>query len=375
MIRTYLVPILAIAGVLFGVYTVVKSSVPPQAALPVVDPPKAPYTTFVAGSGLVEPSSQNIGIGTPVGGVVTKVQVVAGADVKAGDVLFQLDDREQQAALLVAQASLRVAQSQLDKLRSAPRVEEVPPAEARVKEAETNLADLKNQLDIWERVNDPRAVSVDDLTKRRFAVTSAEARLAESRAQLALLKAGTWKPDLAVAEAQLQSAQSQVAQAQTEIDRRSIKAPVNGQLLQVNIRSGEFAQAGPLTTPLMIMGTVDPLHVRVDIDEHDAWRVRGGSKAVAFVRGNKDISTDLEFVRFEPYVVPKRSLTGESTERVDTRVLQVLYRFTRGSLPIYVGQQMDIYIESEPLASDRRDAKPGASSSGAGTPSQSSPRS
>ena len=125
----------------------------------------------------------------------------------------------------------------------------------------------------------------------------------------------------------------------------------------------------------MIMGTVDPLHVRVDIDEHDAWRVRGGSKAVAFVRGNKDISTDLEFVRFEPYVVPKRSLTGESTELVDTRVLQVLYRFTRGSLPIYVGQQMDIYIESEPLASDRRDAKPGASSSGAGTPSQSSPRS
>jgi hypothetical protein len=124
----------------------------------------------------------------------------------------------------------------------------------------------------------------------------------------------------------------------------------------------------------MIMGTVDPLHVRVDIDEHDAWRVRGGSKAVAFVRGNKDISTTLEFVRFEPYVVPKRSLTGESTERVDTRVLQVLYRFTRGTLPIYVGQQMDIYIESEPLASDRRDSKPTSPANGT-NPDPSSSRS
>jgi multidrug resistance efflux pump len=363
MIRAYIFPVLAIAGAVFGVVTAIKSSVPPPATLPVVDPPKAPYTAFVAGSGLVEPSSQNILVGTPVGGVVTKVNVIAGAMVNAGDVLFQVDDREQQASLQVAQASLAVAKNQLEKLRSAPRTEEVPPAEARVKEAESNLADLKNQLDIWERVNDPRAVSVDDLTKRRFAVAAAEARLTEARAQLALLKAGTWKPDLAVAEAQVFSAQSQVNQAQTEVDRRVIKAPVSGQVLQVNVRSGEFAQAGPLSTPLMIMGAVDPLHVRVDIDEHDAWRVRGGSKAVAFVRGNKDISTELEFVRFEPYVVPKKSLTGESTERVDTRVLQALYRFKRGTMPIYVGQQMDVYIESEPLPNDRRETTPPAKAS------------
>jgi HlyD family secretion protein len=51
-------------------------------------------------------------------------------------------------------------------------------------------------------------------------------------------------------------------------------------------------------------------------------------------------------VRFEPYVVPKMSLTGDSTERVDTRVLQVIYSFERGNLPIYIGQQMDIYIDA-----------------------------
>ena len=124
---------------------------------------------------------------------------------------------------------------------------------------------------------------------------------------------------------------------------------MSGQILQVNIRLGEFAQAGVLGTPLMVLGSVEPLHVRVDIDEHEAWRVRPEAPAVAFVRGNRDLQTSVQFVRFEPYVVPKKSLTGDTTERVDTRVLQVLYRFNRGDLPVYVGQQMDVCIEAPPM--------------------------
>ena len=54
----------------------------------------------------------------------------------------------------------------------------------------------------------------------------------------------------------------------------------------------------------------------------------------------------LEFVRFEPYVIPKKSLTGDSTERVDTRVLQVIYRVKNENAPLYVGQQMDVYIDA-----------------------------
>jgi hypothetical protein len=93
----------------------------------------------------------------------------------------------------------------------------------------------------------------------------------------------------------------------------------------------------------------------VDVDENDAWRVRAGARAMGFLRGHKEVSTELAFVRFEPYVVPKKSLTGESTERVDTRVLQVLFSFERGQLPVYVGQQMDIYIEAPPLEAPARE--------------------
>ena len=57
------------------------------------------------------------------------------------------------------------------------------------------------------------------------------------------------------------------------------------------------------------------------------------------LRGNPEISVPLTFVRFEPYVLAKRSLTGDTTERVDTRVLQAIYEFAA-----FVGQQVDVFI-------------------------------
>jgi len=69
------------------------------------------------------------------------------------------------------------------------------------------------------------------------------------------------------------------------------------------------------------------------------------------VPGNPDLRMRLQFERIEPYAVPKVSLTGESTERTDTRVLQVIYSFERGELPIYIGQRMNVHIEG-PAAAD-----------------------
>ena len=128
-----------------------------------------------------------------------------------------------------------------------------------------------------------------------------------------------------------------------------MRAPVDGQVLQLKVHLGEFAPEAATAVgepPLILLGSVTPLHVRVDVDENDAWRVRAGATAIGYLRGNKHITTPLTFVRFEPFVVPKRSLTGDSTERVDTRVLQVVFSFERRDLPIYVGQQMDAFIDT-----------------------------
>src|SRR6185295_11148572 len=124
-----------------------------------------------------------------------------------------------------------------------------------------------------------------------------------------------------------------------------VRAPTRGVVLQINVRAGEFAPSGALQAPLMLFGKLERMHLRVDVDENDAWRFRKDAAAVAFVRGNRQMKTDLRLERVEPYVVPKRSLTGDSTERVDTRVMQAVYSFPRAALPVYVGQQMDVFIE------------------------------
>jgi HlyD family secretion protein len=215
------------------------------------------------------------------------------------------------------------------------------------------LEDAQAQLERGNQLQEAQALSKEEIVRRRFAVQQAQARVeqaratqAEAQANLALLEAGTWDVDIRVAESQVRQAQASVEAVRIELDRRVVRAPIGGMVLQRNIREGEFASAGALSTPLLLLGDVTTLHVRVDVDESEAWRVERGAKATAFARGNKDISAPLSFVRFEPFVIPKRNLTGSSTERVDTRVLQVVFSFEPKDLPVFVGQQMDVYIES-----------------------------
>jgi HlyD family secretion protein len=150
------------------------------------------------------------------------------------------------------------------------------------------------------------------------------------------------------AAAKLGQARATLHQARVDLDKTVVKAPIDGAILKVNMRLGEYAQAGVLSEPLMTMGSVNPLRVRVDIDETETWRVRPGHSATARLRGNAEISAPLTFVRFEPYVLPKRSLTGDKTERVDTRVLQAIYEFAPAEFPAFVGQQVDVFIDAPP---------------------------
>jgi multidrug efflux pump subunit AcrA (membrane-fusion protein) len=336
---------LAVVGVVIAIYTVRASTQAATAAPPVTQPAISPFDGTIAGAGIVEASTENIAIGTVVPGVVMDVFVKVGDKVKAGDSLFKIDDRADAAELGVRQAAVDSANHRLCKLQNEPRAEDIPPLEAKVREAEATLSNKQREQARLARI-DGEAISLDERDRARWAVDAAAAQLEAARADLVRVKAGAWAPDIAIARAELASAESQLQAKKVDIDRLTVRARVDGEVLQVKVRVGEYAPAGVLATPLMMLGNLDTLHVRVDIDENDAWRLQPDARAVAFVRGNRDLKTELGFVRVEPYVIPKRSLTGESTERVDTRVLQVVYAFERSKLPVYVGQQMDVTIEA-----------------------------
>ncbi len=344
--KRYIIPLFAAVSLVYAVnYTVSRRPIHNKTNPP-SPPPETATNTTVAAQGLVEPASENIALSSAVSGLVTKLYVKTGDHVRAGQALFSLDDRELVADLGVKRAALAAAQARLAKLEQAPRTEEVPPAEAKVAEAKALLADTEVQVRLIESVTDKRAVREEDVQRRRLSYQAAKARLDEAEKALALVKAGTWSADLDVARAEIAQAAAAVHQDEINIDRLTMRAPVSGVVLQNKVRLGQFAQTGQLEEPLMVFGAGKGLHVRADVDENDAWRVRPGSPAVGRLRGNSRISFPLEFVRFEPYVIPKKSLTGDVTERVDTRVLQVIYKFKDPQAAVFDGQQLDVFIQA-----------------------------
>jgi HlyD family secretion protein len=345
MIRTIGLPILGVLGIVLAIYTVRASERPIPATQPVAMPPQTRFDRYVAGAGLIEASSENIELGTGVSGLVTEVLVGVGDAVQRGQPLLKIDTRDLEAQLMQRKAMLAAEQSSLAQLKAQPRAEDIPPAEARLASARADLGDAQAKLDAYLSISDKRAITEEELTRRSYAVEAAKARFDEQEAALAKLKAGAWQPDVDVAVARVRAAEADLQAVEVEIDRRSIRAPIDGQVLQSKILAGEYAMAGVLATPLMLVGDVRTLHVRVDVDENDAWRIQRGARAEASVRGNGNIKVDLSFVRIEPFIVPKKSLTGDSSERVDTRVLQLIYSFPADKLPVYVGQQMDVFIE------------------------------
>ncbi len=297
MSRKYLLAVLAAIGFLAAAATVLLGDETPPAAPAPMPSARAPYESYVAGTGLIEASTGNIAVGTPVSGIVDAILVKWGDWVSTGQPLFKLEARDLSAQLQVANA--------------------------KVMEAEATLAKNKNLLKVAEGLTAGSSITAVDLANRRF--------------------------DVGISEAALTVARAQADQIEADIERKTIRAPVDGRVLQINIRLGEFAQTGAVSPPLMLFGNDRRLYIRVDVDETDAWRVQPTAPAMAYVPGNPELNTTLHFERIEQYVVPKTSLTGASTERTDTRVLQVIYSFDHGSLPVYIGQRMNVFIKAPPV--------------------------
>jgi RND family efflux transporter MFP subunit len=321
MIRKYVLPLLAAGMLIFAVAHALYTQRTEPDTSPPVPPPLSPFGDTVAGAGMVEPSTEasgtsNIAIGSQLAGAVTKVAVSVGQDVKAGDLLFELDPRQTEADLKVREANLLVSQAQLAA-------------------ADATFRTLQDQ---WERDKKLDRATLPD-----------ESRIAHYEA-------------MRNSEAQVNLAQSNVALARAQVEQNrttlallKVQAPVDGTILQVNVRPGEYVSTFGGQS-LILLGNLRPLHVRVNVDEEDLPRLRLHAPARAKLRGDtRQEEIPLTYVRLEPYVVPKTSLTGTNTERVDTRVVQVIYAIDPTNhlvqeKKILVGQLVDVYIDTRPTS-------------------------
>ncbi|MFC5743275.1 efflux RND transporter periplasmic adaptor subunit [Dyella tabacisoli] len=319
----WVIPAVALVGIGVMVYTVAMGDTNYPVNKPMAEPPRSEFTETLAGAGLVEPLSQNIAVATAVPGVVEQLWVAAGSHVSKGDRLFSIDSRSLAAECLMRESAVDVAS-------------------ARLAETQVELAEAREKLAKVSHLSDARAVSKEEVSLRTRAVEAALARIGTAKAALAQARAA-------------------VAQSRVELDRLVVKAPGDGEVLQLNIRVGEQVSPGQQLAPL-IFGDTRQLHLRVDIDEAEAWRFKAGVPAVAHLKGNAAVEIPLEYVRTEPLVIPKHSLTGESTERVDTRVLQVVYLLKPSPARVHVGEQMDVFIQAEPRPVAKENSPRGRSS-------------
>jgi multidrug resistance efflux pump len=342
MIRKFVLPLVALAGFGFAVRTVIDFRKVPEPAKYEAEPPHSREATL-SGSGIVEARLENIPVGSPVPGVVWEVYVKVKDKVKKGDKLFKIDDRDLRADLAVREANLASMIAQYKRLEAAPQVGDIATAEAAVEEARAKANDMESASARTERLYTRQMGTASDYDKDRYAYQAAKASLAKAQADLNRIKI-TWEADKQVSKAAIAMADSQLQSTKIQLERLIVCALADGDILQVNVRPGQFA-AALWNQALVVIGDSNRLHVRVDIDENDVPNFDPKANAEASLRGKSDVKFPLVPFKIEPYIIPKKSLTGDTTERVDTRVLQVVYALPENpGIPIYIGQQMDVTI-------------------------------
>jgi multidrug efflux pump subunit AcrA (membrane-fusion protein) len=314
------------------------------------EPPAAPPTatqdgSAVAGLGIVEPAGEVVRLGAHRSGVVAQILVTAGDKVKAGATLLCLDTRAAEAEVKVRESDLAFAQAELSRLRRLPRPTSLAPLQSRVAAAEARLRQIKDHAKRTQSLVDRAAAPEEEAVQSGASALEAEHQRDSAREELDLAAEGAWGPDLAVATTRVQHAEAALGQARTELDLQCLKSPLDAIVLKVGVRRGEFVSAASDGAGLSL-GSDLPLQVRVDFDEADIGRFASAKRASGVFRDAREHPCPLKLLRVEPQVTPKRVFSGATLERVDTRVLQVIYAFD-GALPAstYVGQQVDVFVE------------------------------
>ncbi len=343
----------AVIGIVLALYYMATNTFSTPEQKPSRPVSEKPFENALAGIGIVEAHEESVRVMPYDSGQVANVFVKEGDKVTTGTPLYQLDNQRLNTQLLSQQSEVSALQASLNRLNHEPRPETIPALEAKEKATKARYLNEKSQFDRLNNVSDPRAISQNDLTQSKLKTEEALANWQEAKANLTLQNSGAWQFDIEENQAKLDSARNKLQTLRIQYQQSVIKSPIDGTVLQVNTRPGEFVVAGQPGNSLgakedapVIIGADGPLQVRVDIDEVTATYFQPSDKAMAYIKGNAKFKFPLQFKRIEPYMVPKRSLTGSTAERVDVRVLQVIYEFERpDEFPVYVGQQVEVFTQ------------------------------
>ncbi|WP_039386121.1 HlyD family secretion protein [Neochlamydia sp. TUME1] len=308
-----------------------------------------PYLHFIArknaifGMGIVIPRSEEVAIRASNERRIDKVFVNEGDKVSLGDPLLQLENKELLHEMAASEAALAKAKTQLERLRALPRSENLTSQQALLHQSKVELDEAERQQRLAQDLLAKQAISPGELNQKNYLVEVERAKYSYLMAQLQQLKAGAWQPDLDAANFEVAYQKALLELSRQKLDDTLIRAPLEATVLKVNIHAGELAQASK-AEPLMILGDIEECFVEVSVNEDEISYLRPYQEAIGFFRGENHKPIPLSFVKIKPLMVPKKNLTGSIMERIDTRVVQLIYRFKTPQKCFFVGQVMDVFI-------------------------------
>lgn len=352
--------ILACVGLLAGVIGAYVYGLHAAPQPPAFNPAANPYPKGVYAEGIVESyqdNGSNINIYPNVSGTIVDIPVHEGQWVRKGTVLMRFDDSVQRATTEQLRAQAEAAHAMLEELRAEPRPEVFEVSKAQVAYAGAQLKNAQDELAKQEASYrlDPKSVSSYVLDDAINAVKVAAANLKYITRQYELTKAGAWIYDIQNQEKTYEADEKAYLSASSLLAWYTLTAPADGRVLAIQAAVGSYVTANQGTydtytqgfDPVVVMGpSEDYISVRCYIDEILIHRLKPGPQMQArmFIRGT-NIGVPLEYVRVQPYVSPKIELSDERLERVDVRVLPVIFRFKRSKdLPVYPGLLVDVYV-------------------------------
>ena len=357
--RNRIIFVVSFVGILGGIATAIYFGISRPALPPAFNPAASPYSSAIYAEGIVESaqsSGENINIYPEVAGTVKEILVSEGQQVKAGEPLLRIDDSIQRATAEQQGSQAEAAKALLEELKAEPRRENLDVAGAQVVSAEATLKTAQDTLQKEQAAYemDPRSVSKDALDGAINAAAVAKANLEVAKKQYELTKAGTWIFDIQNQERQQHALEKAYAASGALLAKYTLRAPRDGVVLSINTIVGNYASPQGSydaytqgADPVITLGSSPTsLHVRCYIDEILVPRLPAASKMKAqmSIRGS-DVKIPLEFVRVQPFVSPKIELSDQRQERVDVRVLPVIFKIEKPTnVSLFPGELVDVYI-------------------------------
>lgn len=296
----------------------------------------------VGGNGVVEPKDRETRVAAQVTAVVAAVLVTEGAHVKKGDVLVQLEDTVERAALKSAEADLAGERANLNRVQKGVRVEDKDAVAADAQAAKSR-ADLSASVLVrTEQLAKSGASTPDELERARRQAATDQATFRATDARLRAAEAGSRVEEVAFQRARVLASEARLAQAQAQLERLAVRSPIDGEVLQVKVRPGElYSFQG--TEPLVVMGDTSTLRVRMDVDERDIAKVKLGASAYVTADAFGSQRFAGKVVEIGRRFGRKNVRTDDPVEKNDTKVLETLIELD-GAPALVPGQRVTAFV-------------------------------